>query len=233
MRADATMNGNVRVIDVLKPVAATAPAGLSEARRRFRTEAIAIARANGLGRARMTYAIVPLDAPASDLLHAGGEAFYAPRMLPPSGDLTALAFGVCTLGAGLVSRVRALFSERKMSLGLALDTLGNQMLMEASRRLQDRILADVTIHGLTMAGELRAGDPGLALDAQPAVLRLAGGSDIGVELTASHALEPAKSATVMFGVGRDLPPALWSRCDDCRSRKTCAVALRAAAVAAL
>ena len=70
-----------------------------------------------------------------------------------------------------------------MSLALALDTLGNQMLMEASRRLQDRILADVTKRGLTMAGELRAGDPGLALEAQPAVLRLAGGATIGVTIT--------------------------------------------------
>lgn len=220
-----------REFDVLKAAAATEPPALTAVRRRFRAEAIELARAENLSRARMTYRIVPLDAPASELLRAGGEAFYAPRMLPASGELTALAFGVCTLGDALVSRVRSLFAERRMSLALALDSLGNAMLMEASRRLQDRILADVTKRGLSMAGELRAGDPGLALEAQPAVLRLSGGAEIGVAATPSLALEPAKSATVMFGVGRDLPAALWSRCDDCRSRKTCAVALRAAAVA--
>jgi len=218
-----------RAFDALKAVASSEPAGLTPARRRFREEAITIARAEGLGRAQMTFAIVALDAPAADILRAGGEAFHAPRMLPESGELTALAFGVCTIGPALVEKVRALFAERRMSLALALDTLGNQMLMEASRRLQDRIHADVTKRGLTMAGELRAGDPGLALQAQPAVLRLAGGDRIGVVATSSLALEPAKSASVMFGVGRDLPLALWSRCDDCRSRKTCAVALRAAA----
>ena len=218
-----------RAFDALKAIAAVEPVGLAPARRRFRAEAIAIARAEGLGRAYMTYAVVALEAPAADILRAGGEAFHAPRMLPETGELTALAFGVCTIGPALVEKVRALFAERKMSLALALDTLGNQMLMEASRRLQDRILADVTKRGLTMAGELRPGDPGLALEAQPAVLRLAGAGRIGVAVTSSLALEPAKSASVMFGVGRDLPVALWSRCDDCRSRKTCAVALRAAA----
>ena len=223
--------GAPRAFDALKAIASVEPAGLTDARRRFRTEAIALARAEGLGRAEMAFAVVPLDAPAADVLRAGGEAFFAPRMLPVSGKLTALAFGVCTIGPALVGKVRALFAERKMSLALALDTLGNQMLLEASRRLQDRILADVTKRGLTMAGELRAGDPGLALEAQPGVLRLAGGAKIGVTATRSLALEPAKSATVMFGVGHDLPAALWSRCDDCRSRKTCAVALRAAAVA--
>ncbi|MCC0002768.1 MAG: hypothetical protein H6871_07260 [Methylobacteriaceae bacterium] len=218
-----------RAFDALKAIASSELAGLTPSRRRFRDEAIAIARAEGLGRAHMTYAIVALDAPAADILCAGGESFHAPRMLPETGELTALAFGVCTIGPALVAKVRALFAERKMSLALALDTLGNQMLLEASRRLQDRILADVTKRGLTMAGELRAGDPGLALEAQPAVLRLAGADRIGVAATSSLALEPAKSASVMFGVGRDLPVALWSRCDDCRSRKTCAIALRAAA----
>lgn len=229
MRAEPS--GAPRAFDALKAIASAEPSGLTDARRRFRGEAIALARAEGLGRAEMTFAVVPLDAPAAETLRAGGEKFFAPRMLPDSGELTALAFGVCTIGPALVEKVRALFAERKMSLALALDTLGNQMLMEASRRLQDRILADVTKRGLTMAGELRAGDPGLALEAQPAVLRLAGAERIGVVATSSLALEPAKSASVMFGVGRDLPAALWSRCDDCRSRKTCAVALRAAAVA--
>ena len=218
-----------RAFDALKAIAAVEPVGLTDARRRFRAEAITIARAEGIGRAHMSFAVVRLDAPAADILRAGGEAFHAPRMLPDTGELTALAFGVCTIGPALVEKVRALFAERKMSLALALDTLGNQMLMEASRRLQDRILATVTKRGLTMAGELRPGDPGLALEAQPAVLRLAGAGRIGVAVTSSLALEPAKSASVMFGVGRDLPIALWSRCDDCRSRKTCAVALRAAA----
>jgi hypothetical protein len=227
MRADTAVAP--RSFDALKAIASVAPSGLTEARRRFRDEAIAIARAENLGRARMIYSITPLDAPAADTLRAGGEAFHAPRMLPASGELTALAFGVCTLGEGIVLKVRELFAQRKMSLALALDTLGNQMLMEASRRLQDRILADAGKRGLTMAGELRAGDPGLALEAQPAVVRLANGSAIGVAVTNSLALEPSKSASVMFGVGRDLPAALWSRCDDCRSRKTCAVALRAAA----
>ena len=223
------MRSNARAVDVLKRVEAIEPPKASPVRLRFRAEAIEIARAENLGRARFTFAIAELDAPAAEILRVGGEAFHAPRMLPASGELTALAFGACTLGGALADKVRALFAERKISQALALDMLGNQMLMEASRLLQDRILADVHKRGLTMAGELRAGDPGLALAAQPAVLRLAGAAEIGVDVTSTLALEPIKSTSVMFGVGRDLPPALWSRCDDCRSRATCAVALRAAA----
>jgi hypothetical protein len=213
---------SIQTIDVLKHVvAAGAPAATSNVGARFRDGAIDLARREGLGKISIAYAIVALDAPASEVLCAGGESFHAPRLLPPSGELTALAFGVGTLGSALERHVSALFAERRVSLALALDSLGNQILMEATRRLQDRILADVAKRGLTMAGELRAGDPGLALEAQPAVLRLAAADRIGVTMTETLALNPLKSASVVYGVGHDLPPADWSRCDECRWRTKC------------
>ena len=209
-------------IEVLERVAATLPADGTVAAR-FRARAVDLARAEGLGQALITHRIVPLDRPADAVLVAGGETFHAPRLLPESGELTALAFGAATLGPALPARVTALFAERQPSLALALDAIGNLMLLEASRRLQDAVLASVRRGGLTMAGELRPGDPGLALEAQPAVVRLAGGAALGLAVTRSLALDPAKSATVVYGVGRDLPAVTWSRCDDCRSRPTCRV----------
>ncbi len=214
--------GAFPTIDVLKHVvAAGPPADVSTVGARFREAAIELARGEGLGRVSIAYRIVPLDAPASPWLQAGGEVLHAPRLLPSSGELTGLAVGVCTLGPALERRVSALFAQRRISLALALDTLGNRILMEATRRLQDRVLADVARRGLTMAGELRAGDPGLALAAQAAVLRLAAAGTIGVGVTETLALNPLKSASVVYGVGRDLPPAQWSRCDDCRWRGKC------------
>jgi hypothetical protein len=85
--------------------------------------------------------------------------------------------------------------------------------------------------GLMMAGELRPGDPGLALEAQKIVLRLADAKTAGVSLTRGHVLHPLKSTSMVLGVGLDLPPARWSRCDDCPSRPRCQVAGRAAKMA--
>jgi hypothetical protein len=191
-------------IEVLERVAETLVRDGTVAAR-FRARALDLARAEGLGTAIFTHRIVALDGPAGAVLTAGGEAFHAPRLLPESGELTALAFGAATLGAALPERVSALFAERQMSLALALDAIGNLMLLEASRRLQDAVMAAVRRAGLTMAGELRPGDPGLALEAQPAVVRLAGGAAIGLATTRSLALDPPKSTTVVYGVGRDLP----------------------------
>jgi hypothetical protein len=212
---------NVRRFDALSRVAAGGGEARGSADDRLRAQALDFARARSLGRAACVFDVVALDAAANGVLSLKGESIHAPRLIPETGELTALAFGACTVGTAVSGCVNALFAERRASLALALDTLGNQMLMEASRRLQDLVLALVRKRGLTMAGELRPGDPGLALEAQPAVLRLSGARGIGVDCTPGLNLSPHKSASVVYGVGRDLPATNWSRCDNCRSRQTC------------
>lgn len=193
----------------------------SAARERLRLEAAALVRQEELVEAAYSYRIVPLEAPAAEVLRVGGERLQAPWLIPESGELTALACGVCTLGPGLEMRVGDLFAQRRASLALALDELGNEMLFAVSRRAQDRMQADADRRGLTMAGELRAGDPGLALEAQAAVLRLAWAETIGIRIPHGQLMQPMKSVSMVLGVGIDLPATRWSRCDSCTFREKC------------
>ena len=176
-------------------------------RRRYRREAIDLLTRENLLEAAFCYRIVALDEPPSDVLRAGGQALDALDWPPESGQLTALGVGVLTLGPALERRASALFAERRMSLALALDKLGNEMLSALSRRVQDRIVIEARNAGLTAAGELRAGDPGLPLSAQSAVHHLAGASTIGVSVTPGQVLHPLKSMSMVLGIGIDLPAA--------------------------
>ena len=202
-------------------------------RERFRRDAIALVGRENLLNAAYCYRIVALDEPPSDVLRAGGEALDALRLVPESGQLTALGIGICTLGPALEQRSTALFAERRMSLALALDKLGNELLFALSRRVQDRIVIEARKARLTAAGELRAGDPCLPLQAQAAVRRLAGADEIGVSVTQGQVLHPLKSMSMVLGIGIDLPPARWSRCDDCPSAPKCRMSGRVAAPAML
>lgn len=204
----------------------------SQARTRLREQVLTMVRNEQLVEASYSYRIVPLDAPAAPVLHAGGEQLEAPWLLPVSGELTALACCVCTLGRRLERRVTELFANRNASLAVALDELGNELLFEISRRAQDRMSAEASRHGLSMAGELRAGDPGLALRSQAAVLRLADAQSIGVSLGGGHLMIPLKSTSLVVGMGKDLPATAWSRCDSCRSRERCGIRTAATASAA-
>jgi hypothetical protein len=171
--------------------------------------------------AAYSYSIAKLTQPAAkgdQILYLEGATLSAPKLIPESGQLTALAFVVATIGNKIEQRITALFAEKRASLAVALDELANQLLFAAARVAGDRIHVDVTSQKLTMVGELHAGDPGLELDAQCTVLRLAQAQNIGVGLKGDHLMTPLKSGSMVFGVGIDLPAATWSRCDHCPSR---------------
>jgi len=220
----------VRSSGLLRDIAAISCAG-GPLRQRgyFRRDALDLVKRENLLNAAFCYRIVPLDEPPSNVLRAGGEALDAVRLVPESGELTAVAVGVCTLGPALEQRTTALFAERRVSLALALDGLGNELLFAVSRHVQDRIVIEARKQQLTAAGELRAGDPGLPLEAQAAVQRLAAAESIGVTVTQGQVLYPLKSMSMVLGIGIDLPPARWSRCDDCPSAPKCRMSGRVAA----
>jgi len=209
---------------LLRDIAAGPCVAAFPQRERFRREALNLIEREGLIEAAFCSRIVPLDETPTTCLRAGGETLDATRLVPQSGQLTAIAAAVCTLGPAFERRISALFAERQHSLALALDGLGNELLFALSRRLQDRIVVDARRHQLTAAGELRPGDPGMSLKAQPAVLRLAGADTIGVSVTQGQLLHPLKSMSMVLGIGIDLPPARWSRCDDCPSASKCRMA---------
>jgi hypothetical protein len=214
-----------RGFDVIRNVRAAQPAGpMSATRKRLRAEALDLAQQESLVTAAYSYRIVPLRSPAGDSLCLEGEIIEAPWLVPSTGELTAVACGVATIGAALEERVRELFAVRRASLAVALDDIGNELLFAAARRIQDRMLVDSKKRGLMMAGELRSGDPGLALETQAAVLRLAEASAIGVTLSNGFLMRPLKSTSMLLGVGLRLPEVSWSRCDYCPSLERCRVA---------
>src|SRR5208282_5478488 len=133
----------VRSSGLLRDIAAIPCAGGPLRQRgRFRRDALDLVERENLLNAAFCYRIVPLDEPPSDVLRAGGEALDAARLVPETGQLTAVAVGICTLGPALEQRATALFAERRMSLALALDELGNGALFALSRRVQDRIVVE-------------------------------------------------------------------------------------------
>jgi len=219
---------SVRGVDLRRELANNPPDGLTPVRARLRNDAIALIESEDLVEASYSYCIVPLDRPAAETLHVGGETLYAPKLLPESGELTALGFGVCTLGPKLEARGTALFGERRASLSVALEYVATEMLFALGRRVQDRMLSECYRRRLSMAGELRAGDPGLDISAQATVLRLAEAESIGVHLYGDHLLAPLKSTTLVLGVGKNLPATSWSRCETCPSKTKCSSGRRTA-----
>jgi hypothetical protein len=213
---------SVRGVDLKRELANSPVEGLSPARARLHHRAIELIKAEDLLEASYSYNIVSLDRSADGpRLQAGGETLEASRLLPESGQLMAIGCGVYTLGPRFEARISELFQQRQAALAVVLDDIGTELLFAMGRRIQDRMLSECYRKRLSMGAELHAGDPGLELDTQAAVLRLAEGSKIGVALHRGQLITPLKSGSVVFAVGRNLPEVAWSRCDSCPSKKKC------------
>jgi len=213
---------SVRGVDLKRELANSPVEGLSPVRARLHDKVVALINREGLIEASYSYNIVPLDRPADGpCLQAGGEILEAARLLPASGELTALGCGVYTLGPRFEQRISELFRQRRAALAVVLDEIGTELLFAMGRRVQDRMLSECYRKRLSMGAELHAGDPGLELDTQASVLRLAEGSKIGVGLHRGQLITPLKSGSVVFAVGRNLPEVAWSRCETCPSFGKC------------
>jgi hypothetical protein len=213
---------SIRGVDLKRELVKGPLEGLSPASARLRKHAISLIQDEKLLEASYSYNIVPLDHAADGpSLRAGGERLEASRLLPESGELTALGCGVYTLGPRFEARISELFQQRRAALAVVLDELGVELLFAMGRRIQDRMLSECYRKRLSMGAELHAGDPGLDLQAQAAVLRLAEAEVIGVELHKGQLITPLKSGSVVFAVGRNLPEVAWSCCESCPSNNKC------------
>ena len=216
------MAAEVSRFDALKAVTRTPQISLrSAAAARLRERALDLVRAEGLGESRYALRIVPLEDEDDGNLTLEGQTVFAPWLVPQSGQLTALGVGLVTLGPALEARVKALFAEKQAALALALDQLANELLFATGARLEVRLRMLAKRQGLSLAGELHPGDPGLALEAQQSLMHWMTPDTLDISLHDGHLLNPLKSGSGIYGVGENLPAVTWSRCDLCASRTKC------------
>ncbi|MBI5910190.1 MAG: hypothetical protein HY848_09590 [Betaproteobacteria bacterium] len=177
-----------------------------------------------LARPRFGYRIVPVQAVRGDAIDLGSVALDAPVLAAEIGGLKAVAAAACTLGSAIQERISALFAARRRSLGLALDTLANELLFRLADRAFATIRREVRRSGLGIGIEVSPGDPGVPLEQQARVLALADAARIGIHAIGAGMLSPMKSLSFLVALGPDLRrrPAP-GRCNCCPSRDRCTV----------
>ena len=216
------MPAEVSRFDALKAVTRTPQVtARSPAAVKARARVLGLVREEGLGESRYALRIVPLEKEADGYLTLEGETVFAPWLVPTSGRLTALGVGLVTLGPAVEARVLQLFAEKQAALALALDQFAGELLFATGARLEARLRILAKRQGLSLSGELHPGDPGLALEAQQTLMRWMAPDTLEILLHNGHLLNPLKSGSVIYGIGENLPPATWSRCDMCPSRSKC------------
>jgi hypothetical protein len=197
-------------------------AGVSAAAARTRDEALAMIARDTLAAPAFAYRIHPATRVGNGMIDVGAAALRAPVLAADPGELVAVAAAVCTLGIAFQRRISDLFIERRRSLALALDTVGNELLFRLADRATAAIRRDARRRGYGIGIEISPGDPGMPLDQQAAVLALAGTPQHGVAATEAGMLTPVQSLSLLVAIGRNLRQrSSRARCACCPSRDRC------------
>jgi hypothetical protein len=213
----------VGYIDIARALAAAAKKPRAAgAKPKARGEAVAMIEKEMLAAPAFTYRTLPVREVHGELLDFGDALLRAPGLEPFSSQLTAVTAVVCTLGPALEARISALCAGRKLSLALALDEVGNELLFYTVRHVTLLIRGETRRRGLSAGATFSPGCRDLPLDQQAGVIAMAGGERLGITVTEKGMLFPVKSRSLVVGIGMGLSaPPLHRRCDTCSSRDTC------------
>ena len=189
---------------------------------KFRQAAVAMLRDEALAKPQFVFRIVPVQNSLDADLDFGESRLHVPALAGVASKVTSVASTVCTLGTSLEARVSALCTERRLSLALALDEVGNELLLNSVRQALLQIRREARRQGVSSGNSFSPGCSGFALDQQAGVVALAGGDRIGISVTSHGMLNPVKSRSLIVAIGAGLSAQpLYRMCDECSSRKQC------------
>ena len=210
-------------IDIARALAAAAKKPRAAgAKPEARSAAVAMIAEEALAAPAFSYRTLPVREVRGDLLDFGDAALRTPGLAAISAQLSGVTAVACTIGQALEARVSALCAGRRLSLALALDEVGNELLFYTVRHVTLLLRGETRRRGFSSGATLSPGCRDLAIDQQGSVVAMAGGDRLGITVTEQGMLFPVKSRTLVVGIGTGLTaPPMRRSCDTCSSRETC------------
>jgi len=117
------------------------------------------------------------------------------------GECRAAALFIGTVGAELERAAGDAFRRGEQVSGLVLDAIGSAAADAVAGAVEARIRLLAEERGWALTAPYSPGSCGMALQQQQEIFRLLPAGEIGVELTSSMGMRPAKSVSGLIGLG--------------------------------
>ena len=163
----------------------------------------ALALGESLMEPRAVYRATAVAGQAPHAIAAGGEWLGIPDILRLWGPLTHVGAGICTVGQPIEDRVRDLFVARELPLAVMLDSVGSAAAESLAEHVNDLLCQAALPAGLRVTNRISPGYAGWDTAEQAALFRLCPGEPIGVSLNEACFMTPAKTISLLVGVGPD------------------------------
>ncbi len=186
-------------------------------------EQIAIVKNAHLLEPTIAYEIYPITETSYKKLSPGDITLWSilslDSLLPDAREFAAI---VGTIGSKLEKQVTEYNNQSEPLRGLLLDGIGSAAVDSLSQLACKFIAEEASARGYQVSSPISPGMPGLPITAQQQLLEMVSAKEIGVNLTSSGMMVPRKSASMVIGIGPQMPT--WTRvevCAHCSLNKTC------------
>jgi hypothetical protein len=143
-----------------------------------------------------------------------------PSLLPGAKELAVV---VGTIGPRLEKQATDYFERDEPLRGLLLDGIGSTAVDSLTQEVCKFMAGEASSRGYQASRPISPGMPcGLPITEQGQLLKLAPAPEIGVSLTTSGVMVPRKSASMVIGIGQQMPTQSRAEvCARCGFRETC------------
>jgi hypothetical protein len=173
---------------------------------------------------RLVYSALPIIDKGVDWirLENGLELTNAAEIANKFAAADELILAVGTIGDGLEIAAAEMFKNKKAIKALALEEVAVAAVFEFTNAVFSCIDEFAETRELQASSPIYPGHGDFGIEQQRTVFEIAGGDEIGMRILKTDMLFPAKSISLVFGLGHDLPR--WDRkkdCETCKARDRC------------
>ena len=180
--------------------------------------------AENLVQPRLAYVAQPITDKGDDWIRFenGDEITEAAEVASKFTAADELILAVGTIGDGLETAAAEMFKNKKAIKGLALEEVAVAAIFEFTNVVLAAIDEFAATRGLQASSPIYPGHGEFSMAQQRRVFELAQGEEIGMRVLKTDMLFPAKSISLVFGLGQEMPR--WDRkkdCETCKARERC------------
>jgi len=152
----------------------------------------------------------------------GNRVLHSPLLSSVLSSAKELALAVCTIGLKLEREVTECFDRNEPLRGVLLDGIGTAAVDSLTREVCRFVRRKASSRDYQVSSLLSPGMDNFPISEQWPLFEMVPADEIGVSLTSSGVMVPRKSASMVIGIGPEMPS--WTRadvCARCALRKTC------------
>lgn len=159
---------------------------------------------------------VKYDEKTDEIILQDGSVFKGDYVIKNLKDADYIIMAVATVGDEMDKKIKGLFDNGDYFKGFLYDTIASDALEYLTKSLWQDLMKEAKVNGFGITHRLCPGDSRWDIKDQKIIFKNLDASKIGVVLNDSFMMNPIKSSSIVYGIGKNVKTSLVDHdCDEC------------------